>query len=69
MYVGVLSVIFGQAIYYGSLLVVAYGFLVLLAFHLFVRLYEEPTLKRLFGAQYQEYCRKVPRWIFHQSRA
>jgi len=68
MYVGVLSVIFGQAIYYGSLLVVAYGFLVLLAFRLFARLYEEPTLKRLFGAQYEEYCRKVPRWIFHQSR-
>jgi protein-S-isoprenylcysteine O-methyltransferase Ste14 len=30
---------------------------------LFVRLYEEPTLRRVFGAEYEEYCRNVPRWI------
>ena len=30
---------------------------------LFVQLYEEPTLRRTFGADYEEYCRNVPRWI------
>jgi len=30
---------------------------------LFVPLYEEPTLRRLFGAEYEEYCRNVRRWI------
>jgi protein-S-isoprenylcysteine O-methyltransferase Ste14 len=30
---------------------------------LFVRLYEEPTLRRMFGAEYEEYCRNVPRWV------
>ena len=30
---------------------------------LFVRLYEEPTLRAKFGADYEEYCRNVPRWI------
>jgi protein-S-isoprenylcysteine O-methyltransferase Ste14 len=30
---------------------------------LFVRFYEEPTLRRMFGADYEEYCRNVPRWI------
>lgn len=30
---------------------------------LFVRLYEEPTLRRMFGAQYEEYCANVPRWL------
>lgn len=30
---------------------------------LFVQLYEEPTLRRLFGADYDEYCRNVPRWL------
>jgi len=30
---------------------------------LFVRLYEEPTLRRMFGADYEEYCRNVPRWL------
>ena len=30
---------------------------------LFVRLYEEPILRSKFGADYEEYCRNVPRWI------
>jgi len=30
---------------------------------LFVKFYEEPTLRRMFGADYEEYCRNVPRWI------
>src|SRR5580704_18777666 len=30
---------------------------------LFVRFYEEPTLRKLFGADYEQYCRNVPRWI------
>ena len=30
---------------------------------LFVRLYEEPILRGKFGADYEEYCRNVPRWI------
>ena len=30
---------------------------------LFVRLYEEPILRAKFGADYEEYCRNVPRWI------
>src|SRR5690349_3956659 len=30
---------------------------------LFVQHYEEPTLRRTFGADYEEYCRNVPRWI------
>lgn len=29
----------------------------------FVRLYEEPTLRRMFGADYDEYCRNVRRWL------
>src|ERR1700687_4040240 len=29
----------------------------------FVRLYEEPTLPRMLGAQYEAYCKNVPRWL------
>jgi protein-S-isoprenylcysteine O-methyltransferase Ste14 len=36
---------------------------VFLAFYLFVTLYEEPHLKNTFGAAYEDYVRKVPRWI------
>ena len=30
---------------------------------LFVRFYEEPTLRRSFGAEYEAYCKHVPRWL------
>jgi protein-S-isoprenylcysteine O-methyltransferase Ste14 len=30
---------------------------------LFARLVEEPILRRMFGAQYEDYCKNVPRWI------
>jgi protein-S-isoprenylcysteine O-methyltransferase Ste14 len=33
-----------------------------LGVHLFVMFYEEPTLLRTFGADYEEYCRNVHRW-------
>jgi len=43
--------------------VVEYGVAVALAFHLFVRLVEEPLLRRRFGAAYEAYRRAVPRWL------
>ncbi len=69
MYVGVSAMILGQAIYYRSWSIVVYMCVIVLAFNLFVRLYEEPTLRRLFGEPYNEYCRKVPRWFIPIRRA
>jgi protein-S-isoprenylcysteine O-methyltransferase Ste14 len=34
-----------------------------LAFHLLVVRFEEPALIRRLGSAYDEYCRRVPRWI------
>jgi protein-S-isoprenylcysteine O-methyltransferase Ste14 len=34
-----------------------------LAVGLFVKFYEEPTLRKMFGPDYEEYCKNVPRWI------
>jgi len=33
-----------------------------LCVELFVRAYEEPILRKMFGVGYEEYCRNVPRW-------
>jgi protein-S-isoprenylcysteine O-methyltransferase Ste14 len=63
MYVAVLAIILGQALLFASLAVLAYGALVLLAVHLFVVAYEEPTLHDTYGAQYDAYGRGVRRWI------
>lgn len=62
MYAGVLSVIFGQALVLGSAALLQYALLMGIVFHTFVRLYEEPTLRRQFGPSYDEYRANVPRW-------
>ncbi len=41
-----------------------YALLVLILFHLFVVLYEEPVLESQFGESYRAYRRAVPRWGF-----
>jgi protein-S-isoprenylcysteine O-methyltransferase Ste14 len=63
MYVGVLCVILGQALLFRAWSLVLYAAGVALAFHLFVRLYEEPHLRRTFGEDYEAYRARVPRWL------
>jgi protein-S-isoprenylcysteine O-methyltransferase Ste14 len=63
MYVAVVSIVLGQALLLGNLRVLAYGAAAWLATHLFVLFYEEPTLRRTFGAEYGAYCAHVPRWV------
>ena len=63
MYVGVLSVILGWAIVFRSPALLLYAAAIWCVFHSFVRLYEEPHLHRVFGAQYAAYCEQVGRWL------
>jgi protein-S-isoprenylcysteine O-methyltransferase Ste14 len=63
MYLAVVAVILGQSLLFGNARVLGYGALVWLAFHLFVLLYEEPTLRSTFGGEYETFCANVPRWI------
>jgi protein-S-isoprenylcysteine O-methyltransferase Ste14 len=63
MYVAVAALIFGQGLLFGSVRVLEYGVAVWAAFFVFVVAYEEPTLRKSFGAEYEEYCANVPRWI------
>ena len=35
----------------------------LVFFHVFVVMYEEPTLKQTFGTEYESFRTNVPRWI------
>jgi len=48
---------------YASWPIAEYGLLVRLGFHIVVVLLEEPHLRQEQGADYDEYCRGVPRWI------
>jgi len=62
MYVAVLAAIAGQALLFGSIVLLAYATVVWLLFHGFVLLYEEPTLGRKFGPSYEAYRASVRRW-------
>jgi protein-S-isoprenylcysteine O-methyltransferase Ste14 len=63
MYVAVVSLILGQGLFFGSARVLEYGAGVCAGFYLFVLLYEEPTLRRRYRLEYEEFCANVPRWI------
>lgn len=62
MYVCVVTIVLGQALLLGQAPLLPYAAVLLVAFHLFVRLYEEPTLRRRFGGSYETYCLHVRRW-------
>src|SRR6185436_5809546 len=55
-YIGVVLVILGEALFFGSLVLLGYAAFFAIGYHLFVRFYEEPTLKELFGEDYLRYC-------------
>lgn len=63
MYVGVLSMIIGHFLWFGFWNLLIYAAFIFLAFNTFVAYYEEPTLRRNFGAAYEDYCKRVPRWF------
>lgn len=62
IYLADVAVIVGQALVLGQpwLFLYAAGFLAVTA--AFVRWYEEPTLTRQFGAEYEAYRQRVPGW-------
>ena len=63
MYVGALILLVGEALLLRApwmLLFTAFIFLLFLAYVIYE---EEPRLIQRYGASYQEYMRKVPRWL------
>ena len=65
MYIAVVSQILGQGLFFGSILVLEYDIAVFVGFCFFVLIYEEPTLLKSYGREYEEFCANVPRWIPH----
>ena len=63
MYVGILTLLFGQIILFLSTHLAVYTACVAMVINLFVLFHEEPTLRASYGSQYLDYCRNVPRWL------
>jgi len=62
MYVAVGATIVGQALLLGRPILLLYAVAFAVVVLAFVRGYEEPTLARQFGAEYEDYRRGVPGW-------
>jgi protein-S-isoprenylcysteine O-methyltransferase Ste14 len=62
-YDGLLLAIIGQALLFGNNRVLAYAAVWWAANAWFVGWYEEPTMVRRFGADYEAYRRAVPAWL------
>ncbi len=54
-----LWIVFGHA----HLITIVVACLIVLGVALFVKFYEEPTLRKLFDGEYVDYCRNVHRWL------
>src|SRR5271170_7647536 len=63
MYIGVALIVAGQAWLFHSLHIAIYMICMLLIAHTFILFYEEPTLRKQFGEEYERYCAAVPRWL------
>jgi protein-S-isoprenylcysteine O-methyltransferase Ste14 len=62
MYLAVAAIIVGQALALGQAILLLYAGAFAVAVAAFVHWYEEPTLRRRFGDQYEAYRRAVPAW-------
>ncbi|GAA0258114.1 isoprenylcysteine carboxylmethyltransferase family protein [Cryptosporangium japonicum] len=62
MYLAVVTTILGQALVLGRPILFPYAALIAATTATFVRLYEEPTLRARFGAEYDAYREAVPGW-------
>ncbi len=62
MYLAVGATIVGQALLLGQPILLLYAAAFAAVVLAFVRGYEEPTLARQFGAEYEDYRRAVPGW-------
>jgi protein-S-isoprenylcysteine O-methyltransferase Ste14 len=62
MYLAVAAAILGQALLLGRPVLLVYAAVILALQYAFVRLHEEPSLRRRFGEQYDTYRRAVPGW-------
>jgi len=63
MYLGVLNIALGQALFFESTTNLIYAGFLIVFFHLVVVLIEEPHLKKKYGQEFVDYTKQVPRWF------
>ena len=69
MYLGVILLILGQALLLGREILYAWAVVAWVIFELSLVTWEEPQLRRRFGASYDDYRRRVKRWLPTRPRS
>ena len=75
MYWGMALTLIGEALLFAewsqanTIRMAIYALVLVAITNAFVLFYEEPTLRLKFGGEYEEYCRRVSRWIPHRRGA
>jgi protein-S-isoprenylcysteine O-methyltransferase Ste14 len=62
LYLAIVMAVAGQALLLSRPVLLAYAAVLLAAFVVLVRIYEEPSMASRFGAEYEAYRRQVPGW-------
>jgi protein-S-isoprenylcysteine O-methyltransferase Ste14 len=63
MYFSLILVVIGESLFFKSWRLLGYASVLALLTHLFVIVYEEPSMVKRWGAAYLQYAERVPRWI------
>jgi protein-S-isoprenylcysteine O-methyltransferase Ste14 len=69
MYLGVILLILGQALLLGREILYAWAVVAWVIFELSLVTWEEPQLRRRFGESYDDYRRRVKRWLPTRPRS
>jgi protein-S-isoprenylcysteine O-methyltransferase Ste14 len=69
MYLGVILLVVGQGLLLGREILFLWAAVAWLIFTSFLAFYEEPELHRRFGADYDDYRRRVRRWLATRPRS
>ena len=63
MYIGVITIVIGEGIYFQYSSLLWYALSLFIIFSLVIILIEEPHLKKKFGDEYKRYKNKTRRWL------
>jgi len=63
MYLGVMTTVLGEGIFFGYSILLWYCMVLFIIFHLVIVLIEEPHLSRKFGEEYKQYKKRTRRWF------
>jgi len=63
MYIAVVTILAGWCVLWSTRTLIIYSLLLAIGFHLRVLLFEEPWAARRFGAEWEAYRARVPRWV------